>query len=368
MRTINRLAGITTIVFDWGNTLMKELPYDGPMVNWPVVEAIPGSSQAIQSLKSRYRLVLASNAVNSNAPQIESALARVDLDGIMDSIFTFNELGSRKPQPAFFAGICEHLGTDPSQMLMVGDIWKVDISGALQADWNAAWYNPSCSACPGLLPSHQIELHNLADLPDRLIDLNLPDPPEALRWLQEQGASQTILIHVQLVASLAYQLAEWLSSCGETVNPILAHRGGLLHDLAKLSANRPDAPTHHHGDLAGLLLEEVDQPALAGIARRHVISLPEVQSQYQPRTWEEKLVYYADKLIESTRLVSLAERMAALNQRYPGEINRFVAGLPAVLAVEKMICNILGGSPSDLFRLLQRALFEGQPVVIGRSD
>ena len=79
-------------------------------------------------------------------------------------------------------------------------------------------------------------------------------------------------------------------------------------------------------------------------------------------------MYYADKLIESTRLVSLAERMAALNQRYPGEINRFAAGLPAVLGVEKEICNVLGVSPSDLFSLLQRALFEEQPVVIGLSD
>jgi putative hydrolase of the HAD superfamily len=158
MRTINRLARITTIVFDWGNTLMKELPYDGPMVDWPVVEAMPGASQAIQSLRSRYRLILASNAVNSNALQIESAMARVGLDGIMDSIFTFNELGSRKPQPAFFAGICEHLGTNPSQMLMVGDIWKVDVAGALQAGWNAAWYNPGSLACLGLLPIHQIEI------------------------------------------------------------------------------------------------------------------------------------------------------------------------------------------------------------------
>jgi hypothetical protein len=313
-------------------------------------------------------LILASNAVNSNALQIESAMARVGLDGIMDSIFTFNELGSRKPQPAFFAGICEHLGTNPSQMLMVGDIWKVDVAGALQAGWNAAWYNPGSLACLGLLPIHQIEIHNMENLPDRLVDLNLPDPAEALRWLQEQGASQTVMIHVQLVAALAYQLAKWLATCGETVNPILAHRGGLLHDLAKLSANYPNAPTHHHGDLAGLLLEEMEQPALAGIARRHLFYLPEEQSQYEPRTWEEKLVYYADKLIESTRLVSLAERMAALNQRYPGEINRFAAGLPAVLAVEKMICNILGISPSVLFSLLQRALFEEQPVVIGCSD
>jgi len=364
MRKINRLAAITTIIFDWGNTLMKELPYDGPMVDWPVVESMPGASQALHSLKPRYRLILASNAVNSSAAQIENALARVDLGGLMNTIYTFNELGSRKPQPAFFAGICENLGTNPSQMLMVGDIWKVDIAGALQAGWNAAWYNPSCNTCPGLLPSHQIELHNLADLPDRLIDLNLPDPEEALRWLQEQGTSQTILLHVQMVAALAYQLALWLAAHGESVNPILAHRGGFLHDLGKLSATHPDAPTHHHGDLAAQILAGVEQPVLAEIARRHVISLPEEQDQYQPRTWEEKLVYYADKLVEGTRLVSLSDRMDALNHRYPGETRRFAAGLPAVLAVENEICSLLQISPSELFNLLQRSIYEEHPVLI----
>jgi putative hydrolase of the HAD superfamily len=138
----------------------------------------------------------------------------------------------------------------------------------------------------------------------------------------------------------------------------------LLHDLAKLSATYPDAPTHQHGELADQFLTGVEQPVLAEISRRHVISLPEVQNQYQPRTWEEKLVYYADKLVEGTRLVSLPERMRALNHRYPGEIERFTAGLPAVLAVENEICTLIRISPTELFNLFERTIFEERPVLI----
>jgi len=368
MQPSNRLASITTIVFDWGNTLMKELPFEGSMVDWPTVKAIQGADTALEILKTKYRLVLASNAVNSSASQIEGALARVGLGGLMQSIFTFNELGARKPHTTFFAGICSCLGTSPAEMLMVGDSWKTDIAGALQAGWSAAWYNPACLACPGLLPSHQLELQHMADLPDRLIDLNLPNPAQALHWLQEHGTSQTILIHVQLVAALAYQLAEWLAARDQAVNPILAQRGGLIHDIAKLSACQPTAPTHHHGDLAALLLNEIHQPALAEIARRHLFYLSEEREKYQPLTWEEKLVYYADKLVESTRMVNLQERVAVLNQRYPAESERFIAGLPAVLALEEEICRILSVTPADLFASLHRAIFEEHPVVTGRSD
>jgi len=95
------------------------------------------------------------------------------------------------------------------------------------------------------------------------------------------------------------------------VNPILAHRGGLLHDLAKA--------THHqgmdHGQLAGEMLRQKDEPALADIADHHMLFtlLDEVR---MPRTWEQKLVYYADKLVEKNELVSVDERLAGLQERY----------------------------------------------------
>ncbi len=367
MKIINRLASLTTIVFDWGNTLMKELPYSGPMVDWPIVEAVPGALTTLQVLKQHYQLVIATNAAQSTANHVETALARVGMAGLMDEIFTSNELESQKPESGFFTGICDRLGTQPTQMLMVGDTWKVDIAGANQSGWSAAWYNPTCTTCPGLWPNHQIEIRHMADLPKRLPDLNLPRPHEALNWLQEQGTSQTILIHVQLVAALAYQMAEWLAARGECVNPVLAQRGGLMHDLAKLSASQPNSLISHHGDLAAFLLSEIQQPALAEIARRHLFYLPLEAERYQPRSWEEKLVYYADKLVESTRLVNLSERISLLNLRYPTEVQRFAAGMPAAMNLEKEICQILDISADELLDTLKRALYTENSVFIERS-
>ena len=73
MQPINRLSKITTLVFDWGNTLMKELPFPGAMVDWPVVGTVPGAEQALRTLKGSYQLVVASNATMSSAAQIEAA-------------------------------------------------------------------------------------------------------------------------------------------------------------------------------------------------------------------------------------------------------------------------------------------------------
>ncbi|HBF41987.1 MAG TPA: hypothetical protein DDW19_09585, partial [Anaerolineaceae bacterium] len=56
----------SALVFDWGNTLMKELTefndLDVPMVEWPRVEAVPGIESALASLKANFRIFLGTNA------------------------------------------------------------------------------------------------------------------------------------------------------------------------------------------------------------------------------------------------------------------------------------------------------------------
>jgi putative nucleotidyltransferase with HDIG domain len=127
-----------------------------------------------------------------------------------------------------------------------------------------------------------------------------------------------LLAHVQLVAAAAYTLAVWLRRKGETVNPVLTHRGGLLHDLAKMASVRRagESAGLDHAAEAAELLNAYDQPELAEIANRH---MPYQDHAYprRPITWEQKLVHVADKLAESAKLVSLEERFQALKGRYP---------------------------------------------------
>jgi len=334
---------ITTLVFDGGETLMRVFPqYEGPMVNWPEVSIIEGVQQTIARLYGKMKLVVATNARDSSADQVRAALQRVGIAHYFTAILTYNEIDSRKPDPGFFEAICRMTSSSPNQIVMVGDEYPADMIGAIQAGWKAVWYNPRCRPCPGLIPIHQGEIHSLEDLPDVLDNLILPDLPTAFFWVLEQGASANMLVHVQLVAALCYQLALWLSLQGEKVNPILAHRGGLLHDLAKIHSSRkkntnalynePD-----HGELAAQLLEKKNQPSLAEIARRHIL-FTLLEEERHPRTWEEKLVYFADKLVEANQIVQLEDRLLALQKRYslnPGRLNQLK---PALLELQADIC------------------------------
>jgi hypothetical protein len=63
---------ITTLMFDWGDTLMSmDEPYEGPMVTWPVVRTVPGAVEALAALHGRFRLVV--GTMPPNRPPRRSA-------------------------------------------------------------------------------------------------------------------------------------------------------------------------------------------------------------------------------------------------------------------------------------------------------
>ena len=346
---------ITTLVFDWGGTLMLEdWRYAGSMVDWPEVQAVSGVHEGLQSLVSKFRLVIGTNATASNAAQARKALARVGLDSFFTDIFTFSEIKARKPEPDFFRGIEEALGVRPQQLLMIGNDFWADVVGACTAGWKAVWYNPAGRACPGLNPLHQAELSRMEDLPAALERIYLPDPQTCCLWCLEQGFPYNLWQHVQLVAAIAYQLAEWLREKGEPIDPILAHRGGLLHDLAKISA-RQIGTKASHGEVGASLLRERNQPELAEIARRHLIYTV-LEKENAPRTWEEKLVYFADKLTEGGRLVQVEERLQALSQRYKVEPAKMDQVLPLIMALQAEIDSACGLEPGSLVKHLSESL------------
>jgi putative hydrolase of the HAD superfamily len=347
---------IKTLVFDWGNTLMREFPeYSGIMADWPRVEAMPGANQALAILKDRFKIVLATNASQSDSDQVRLALARVGLSEPILSIFTPRQLGSRKPELTFFRALEGVLGTSPDQIVMVGDDYLSDAFGPHRAGWHAIWYNPSYKSCPGLLPMHDAEIDDLNDLPDLLENLNLPNVETCLAWLAEQGLSMGLWMHIQLVAALAYQMALWLRATGLSVNPLLAHRGGLLHDLAKLSAKRPENHDANHAVLAAQLLTDRGLPELAEIARRHQLGNL-IDPTLAPRTWEEKLVNLADKLAEGSRLVTPQERLNDLQQRYPHDQKLILDSASAVQNLLTEVSDQLNLSPDQLLENLRTAV------------
>jgi putative nucleotidyltransferase with HDIG domain len=324
----------------------------GAMVDWAQVQAIPGAVDALQVLRSSYRLAVATNASDSTAAEILAALEGAGFGKSVTDAFTAGDLGVSKPDRAFFELILQDLDCDAAEVVMVGDSYEQDVLGAATAGLRAVWYNPEGKACPFLPPVQSSEALDLSGLPGIVADLGLPGVGKCLGWLAEQGTPVNILAHSQAVANTAYLLAVWLREKGEIVDPLLAHRGGMLHDLGKLSSRKFGMD---HGEYAARLLIERRQPALAEIARRHMLGTL-LDPQNAPCTWEEKLVYYADKLAEGGNIVTTGERLKALKLRYSQENDQMDQYAIPLQALEQSICARLGLNPLELIERLARTV------------
>jgi putative hydrolase of the HAD superfamily len=134
---------IRALVFDWGDAVMKVFPeFSGPMAHWPEVGAVPGIERALRFAHPTYRLVLASNATDSGSGLVRDAVERSGLDGYFHEIVTAKELGASKPYLAFFNAILRKLECAPEEVVMIGDKFEADISGAKRAGLWTIWYNP----------------------------------------------------------------------------------------------------------------------------------------------------------------------------------------------------------------------------------
>ena len=123
---------IDTIVFDWGDTLMRVFPeFPGRMADWPKIDLMPGVEACLRQLPEGLTLVVASNAEDSTAHDIERALERVAIAGDFDHVFAWRDLGSRKPSPVFYASLLRKLGNTAVQCLAVGDSLKDDVLPAV---------------------------------------------------------------------------------------------------------------------------------------------------------------------------------------------------------------------------------------------
>jgi HAD superfamily hydrolase (TIGR01509 family) len=130
------------LLFDWGDTLMRDFKeFNGPMKDWPRLEAIPGAAETLASLHPAWTLALATNAVDSDEKDIRLALRRVDLERWLDKIYCFKKIGHKKPSPAFFQYILDDLKLTCRSTCMVGDNFEADVLGANACGMRAVWFN-----------------------------------------------------------------------------------------------------------------------------------------------------------------------------------------------------------------------------------
>ncbi|MEM3816123.1 MAG: TIGR00295 family protein [Candidatus Bathyarchaeia archaeon] len=173
----------------------------------------------------------------------------------------------------------------------------------------------------------------------------LLSPEEALRILREAGCPIEVIKHCEAVANMAVEIAERCVKNGVTVNINLVQIGALLHDIGR-------SRTHsvHHAIVGAEIARSLGLPEqIIRIIERHVgggISAEEAlklgwpNKNYVPETSEEKIVAYADKLIEGSRIISIEETI----ERFKSELGENHPAIERIMRLHKEISRICGSS------------------------
>ncbi|MFC1747753.1 HD domain-containing protein [Pseudomonadota bacterium] len=151
---------------------------------------------------------------------------------------------------------------------------------------------------------------------------------------------RNIVDHMKEVDRVALLIGKKLIENGEELDLHLIHTACMLHDLFKLcdfeDINmaylkeefteedkefwREIIRTYHkygHVIAAYKYFQEKGENKLATIIKKHdYFSLVEERLQDRPNTWEEKLLYYADKRVLNDLVVSLEHRLEDGRKRY----------------------------------------------------
>jgi uncharacterized protein len=147
----------------------------------------------------------------------------------------------------------------------------------------------------------------------------LPSPQMALKLLSQSGCSSRVIVHCKAVAALAVQIAKACKKKGLNVDIKLVEVGALLHDIGRSKTHGVDHVVRGAEIARSLNLPEsvvsiIERHAGGGITIDEAIKLGWPVKSYVPKTLEEKIVTYADKLIEGLRIVPIEQTIKKLSR------------------------------------------------------
>lgn len=148
-------------------------------------------------------------------------------------------------------------------------------------------------------------------------------------------------IHVVLVARVAVFFAKKLVS--ETINVNLLRAAALLHDIDK-SVGGP------HPETAVKILHDEGLDKVADVVATH--SLHSILGPKPPKTWEQKLLYLADKMVKYD-IVGVDRRFALWRQEHlPHDAQQMIDDCyPKVKKLEQEVFNLAQISPGDILKM-----------------
>ena len=138
--------------------------------------------------------------------------------------------------------------------------------------------------------------------------MKTPTKEECLKILRDNNVPDNIIVHSKEVCDFAMKVVDFLEKKCIKVDRELVAAGALLHDVKKLSPN-------DHVIEGSEFVKSLGYPEVALIIRKHGLKNLGMD-EFVPKTWEEKIVFYADKRVKNERVVSVDERFEYIKKRY----------------------------------------------------
>lgn len=173
----------------------------------------------------------------------------------------------------------------------------------------------------------------------------IPSEGDAVALHRKYGSSQIIIEHCQTVTKVAKVLAEEFARKGHDVDIHAVVAAAMLHDIGRSKSH-----TIRHGVEGSEIVErEGADKKVVEIVRKHVgagiapeestrLGLPDLD--YIPRTLEERIVCFADKMVDRNKVRPFEE-----------EVRRFRIkshDVGRLLALKKSLQEELGEDPEKL--------------------
>jgi HAD superfamily hydrolase (TIGR01662 family) len=149
---------------------LQQNPYDyalsqlgnPPRVPWDFSseELYPGVPDLLKALQAHYRLALIANQPPHFLPRVQ----KLGLDSSFEEIWGSDDVGLKKPDPAFFTSLLAKLSLKPAEACMVGDRLENDIRPAKALGMKTIWVKQGVSRVQAPMSEEEIPTASVGEI------------------------------------------------------------------------------------------------------------------------------------------------------------------------------------------------------------
>jgi putative hydrolase of the HAD superfamily len=130
------------------------------------IELFKGAKELIEALQSDSIIVgiITNGPLSHQMKKIEALNLKAFIP--LDAIFVSGDVGYTKPDVSIFDHVANKIGLIPTYCYYIGDSWRNDVIGAIDAGWKSVWFNhrnvqPATNHRPHFEVKSYDELHHL---------------------------------------------------------------------------------------------------------------------------------------------------------------------------------------------------------------